>query len=125
MPKNYLDNLTNTVLSAPLWIQEVVFLDIKKHLEENIPGSTDERNAHEVYPVFIPEATFKGKKELETHDHNLDFNIYRLLKDIIEGKRIVDITLNNFWTLEQTSTYLAFCIDALEPVVVVESYFIL
>ena len=110
MSKNYLDNLTNTVLSAPLWIQEVVFLDIKKHLEENIPGSTDERTTHEVYPVFIPEATFKGKKELETHDHNLDFNIYRLLKDIIEGKRIVDITLNNFWTLEQTSTYLAFCI---------------
>ena len=54
--------------------------------------------------------TNEGKKELETHDHNLDFNIYRLLKDIIEGKRIVDITLNNFWTLEQTSTYLAFCI---------------
>ena len=110
MSKNYLDNLTNTVLSAPLWIQEVVFLDIKKHLEENIPGSTEERKAHDVYPVFVPEVTFKGKKELETHEHNLDFNIYRLLGSIIAGERIVDITLNNFWTLEQTSTYLAFCI---------------
>ena len=110
MSKNYLDNLTNTVLSAPLWIQEVVFLDIKKHLEENIPGSTEERKAHDVYPVFVPEVTFKGKKELETHEHNLNFNIYRLLGSIIAGERIVDITLNNFWTLEQTSTYLAFCI---------------
>lgn len=110
MSKNYLENLTSTILSAPLWVQEVVFLDIQKHLEEKIPGSTDERKKTEVYPTFIPEVTFKGKKELETHNHNLDFDIYRLLSSIIAGERIVDITLNNFWTLEQTSTYLAFCI---------------
>lgn len=109
MTKSYLSALTNIIFDAPLWVQEVIWMDIKKNLEDKLPGSSTS-NQEDIYPVYVPEITFRGKKELETHDHNLDFNVYRLLSGITEGMRIADITLNNFWTLEQTSTYLAFCI---------------
>lgn len=110
MAKSYLSTLTNIIFDAPLWVQEVVVMDIKKNLEDKLPGSTSVFSENDIYPLYVPEITFKGKKEIETHDHNLDFNVYRLLDNIAQGMRIADITLNNFWTLEQTSCYLAVCI---------------
>ena len=112
MEKNYLSNLTDIVYAAPLWVQEVICLDLKKHLESKIPGLSSQYDLDDIYPIYIPEITFKGKKELETHEHNLDFNIYKLLKGIENGSRIIDITLNNFWSLEQTSTFLSQCIKS-------------
>ena len=110
MIKNYLSNITGVIFNAPVWVQEVIFLDIKANLEDKLPGSTSITNEIDIYPVFVPELTFKGKKEMESRDHNLDFNVYRLLDCINNGMRIADITLNNFWTLGQTSIYLAACI---------------
>lgn len=110
MSKNYLDILTDVIFNAPLWVQEVIFLDMKKHLESKFSGITSPQKEDEVYPAYTPVLTFKGKKELETHDHNLDFNVYKCLNCAHEGQRVIDITLNNFWTLEETSSYLAECI---------------
>lgn len=110
MSKNYLDILTDVLFSAPLWVQEVIFLDMKKHLETKFSGITSPIKEDEVYPAYTPVLTFKGKRELETHDHNLDINIYKCLKCANEGQRVIDITLNNFWTLEETSICLADCI---------------
>ena len=111
MSKNYLDNITNVIYNAPLWIQEVIFVDMKKNLEIKYPGLTTPPNEDEVYPAHVPLITFKGKKELETHEHNLDMNVYKFLQSCTNNLRIIDITLNNFWTLEQTSEALCTCIE--------------
>ena len=100
----------NLIYGAPLWVQEVIYMDIKNHVEENLPGATTVYTEEEIYPIYVPEITFKGKKELETHDHAFEFNVYKLLEEINKGQRIADITLNNFWSLEQTSAYLALCV---------------
>ncbi|MBS4761083.1 MAG: hypothetical protein KHX03_10340 [Clostridium sp.] len=109
MAQNNLGVLVETIFNAPLWVQEVIFVDMKKHLEEKLKGVTD-ATEEEIYPTYIPELSFKGKKELETHDHNHDFNIYKYLTSASQGLRVIDITLNNFWTLEESSKYLAECI---------------
>lgn len=109
MAQNNLGILVETIFNAPLWVQEVVFIDLKKNLEEKLKGVTD-TSEETIYPTYIPEISFKGKKELETHDHNLDFNIYKYLTAVTQGLRVIDITLNNFWTLEESSKYLAECI---------------
>lgn len=110
MANNNLHLLMENILSAPLWVQEVIYLDIKNHLEEILPLAANQAKASEIYPAFFPEITYKGKKELETHEHNLDFNIYKYLKCALNKQRVIDITLDNFWTLEESSAYLAECI---------------
>ena len=100
----------NTILEAPVWVQEVVYLDIQKRLKEKLASVSDHDTTSEIYPVFVPEITFKGKKELETHENGLDFNIYKYLEAASNKLRVIDITLNNFWTLEESSKYLAECI---------------
>ncbi len=108
--QNNLSILMNTILEAPVWVQEVVYLDIQKRLKEKLASVSDHDTTSEIYPVFVPEITFKGKKELETHENGLDFNIYKYLEAASNKLRVIDITLNNFWTLEESSKYLAECI---------------
>lgn len=110
MSHNNFHMLMQNILNAPLWVQEVVYLDIKHHLEQVLPLAANEAKEGEVYPAFYPEITFKGKKELETHENALDFNIYKYLKCALNKQRVIDITLDNFWTLEESSTYLSECI---------------
>lgn len=112
MVQNNLSILIDTILHAPLWVQEVVYLDIKHHLEEKLTGFSKDNDEEEIYPVYCPELTFIGKKELETHEHNLDFNLYKYLTAVNDGLRVIDITLNNFWTLEESSKYLSECIKS-------------
>lgn len=112
MAQNNLGVLIGTILDAPVWVQEVIFLDLKRHLETIHPGSTAPGREDEIYPSLVPEISFKGKKELQNHDLNLDMNVYRYLDSALKGLRVIDITLNNFWTLEESSSYLAQCIKA-------------
>ncbi len=112
MAKNNLGILIETIFSAPLWVQEVIFHDMKKELETRLKGVTDSENEEEIYPAYTPELSFKGKREIETHEHNLDFNVYKYLSGAEEGLRVIDITLNNFWTLEESSKILAQCISS-------------
>lgn len=114
---NNLDNIMNVIYDAPVWVQEVIYLDIKKHLDEKL-AAIAQSNSSINYPVYVPELTFKGKQELKTHENNLDFNIYKYLKSVSEGLRVIDITLNNFWSLEESSYYLAECLkkEFIKPV---------
>lgn len=130
MSYNNLQILMERILNAPLWVQEVVYLDIKKHLEEVLPNASVGAKESEVYPAHYPEITFKGKKELETHENGLDFNIYKYLKSALGKQRVIDITLNNFWTLEESSKYLSECIkrefikEPSDPVISASIYYL-
>lgn len=110
MAHNNFHMLMQNILNAPLWVQEVVYLDIKQHLEEVLPNAAVDAKSNEVYPAYYPEITFKGKQELESHSNGLDFNIYKYLKCALNKQRVIDITLDNFWTLEESSSYLSQCI---------------
>lgn len=111
MAQNNFNILMEQIIKAPLWVQEVIYHDIKDRLKAVLPAFSFEETDASVYPAIKPEITFKGKKELETHEQNLHFNIYKYLKSALEGQRVVDITLNNFWTLEESSRYLGECIQ--------------
>ena len=106
---NNLNALINTILSAPAWVKEVIYSDLKKHLENKF-GEKAINREEDLYTIYVPEITFKGKKELETHEHGHEMNVYKYLAGASSAQRVVDITLNNFWTLEESSRYLAYCI---------------
>ena len=110
MAQNNLDILTSMIMEIPLWIQEVVYIDLKKNLEQKVQGITSPNKESEIYYIFVPELTFKGKQEVKTHEHKHEFNIYKYLNSAAQGMRVVDITLNNLWSLEESSKYLVECI---------------
>lgn len=100
----------DTILSAPAWIQEALYIDLGDKLKEKIPTLDLSYSMSESYPIYRPKITFKGKQELKNRDMGLDFNVYKYLNSLMDELRVIDITLNNFWTLEESSKYLIECI---------------
>lgn len=126
---NNLNVLINTILNAPTWVKEVIYVDLKKHMDDQFGPAAMSRE-DDIYTVYMPEITFKGKKELETHEHGHEMNIYKYLSSANNNLRVVDITLNNFWSLEESSRYLAYCIkneyikEPENPVVAASVYYL-
>lgn len=110
--KNYFEILTNIIYESPVWVQEVIFIDMKKKLEQRYPGLTSNPNEADVYPCYVPEITVQGKLELESKSlqGELGINVYKCLNCLTNSLRVIDVTLNNFWTLEETSEALVACI---------------
>lgn len=108
MDKN-LHILIKAITDAPVWVQEVILHDLKSHLETFAPNVL-ETPKEDVYALFVPELTFKGKKELETREHGHELNVYKFLTTVNEKIRVIDLTLRNFWTLEECSRYLSLSI---------------
>jgi len=109
--KNSLSLLMEKVYEAPVWVQEVIYCEIKFQLQKKLPSVDLNYKEFEIYPAFCPQITFKGKKEFEDHSLNFEPNVYKCLEAIMQNQRVIDITLNNFWTLEETSKCLVDCID--------------
>lgn len=99
------------IYDAPIWVQEVIYFDIKQRLLTALPSFDMGYQDAEIYPAFVPKLTFKGKKELQERSLNLDYNVYKCMESVNSELRVIDITLNNFWTLEETSKCLVACID--------------
>lgn len=97
----------------PLWIREVVFIHLKKDLCEQITESyLNVIDEEDVFQLYIPKLTYKGKKELETREKNYPAPIYKFLTDATKEQPIIEIVINNFWTLEECSRYFTDCVDA-------------
>ena len=86
----------DTILGAPAWIQEALYIDLGEKLKEKIPTFDLSYSLADSYPIYRPKITFKGKQELQNHDMGLDFNVYKYLNSLMEELRVIDIMLNNF-----------------------------
>ena len=102
-------NLVSTILGAPFWVQEALFMDVLGSFEEKL-GFKAEVKTEDIYVLYVPELTFKGKKEFDSHEHGHDPNLYKILQSTLLKKRVVDITIDNFMSLEDTSKLLSECI---------------
>ncbi len=102
-------NLVKTILDAPFWVQEALFIDFLESFEIKLGVKTDIKK-EDIYTHYVPELTFKGKKEFDSHEHGHEPNLYKLLQSALLKKRVVDITIDNFMSLEDTSKLISECI---------------
>ena len=105
-------NFTDKLIRLPLWVKEILYNLLKKNLQETLPYSdinTDEEN---LYQYFHPKMTYTGKKEYERMKYeSLDSDEFKFLNALTRNESIIEITLNNAWTLEETSQTFYRCID--------------
>lgn len=106
---NSYENLVNSILNAPFWIQEALFFDLQYSFEQRLE-TTFNINTDDIYTIYIPEITFNGKRELETRAHGHNPFLYKCLQSLVQKKRVVDIAVDNFWSLEEASKYISECI---------------
>jgi hypothetical protein len=106
------EGLINHILGLPLWIKQVVYTELKSDLETSSARFTLEMiNKDDTLPLFVPPITFLGRKELETKTRGLAPETYRFLEGAEKTMRILDICIENSWTLETCAIQMLMCMD--------------
>ena len=109
--KNKFKQTLSFILDLPLWVKEVIYLEIKNQFQSlNIYEFLKTKTTQNIYQFHIPEVTFIGKKELELRNKGLGQNVYRFLECVTQGLNIIEITVSNNWNLNETSSCYAFAL---------------
>ena len=110
---NLYAEFTEKILNLPLWVKEITYFLLKQNLKSTLPCSNIDVNEEELYQYLHPEMTYAGKKECERLKiEEPESNLYQFLNCLQENMSIVEITLNNAWTLEETSQIYYNCIES-------------
>lgn len=101
------DLFLNNIYVLPLWVKQVIYLKTKEKLTEELAEFLDLLNPENLMQHYIPELTFKGKKELEKRELGLPENFYIFLSKCSNQNDLFEITLANYWTMAETSKIFA------------------
>ena len=107
MRKNILNNFLDNLYGFPLWVKQVIFVKLKRDLEKHNFNTICENS----FSMYNPTLTFDGESELREKCCGFDNNIYNFLNACKNDCSMLDIALNNFWSMEETAKYFEFCAE--------------
>lgn len=111
MSKNILKLFLEKLLSFPLWVKQIIYLRLYQNLALSLSEDFIEVKEENIFHLYIPVLSFLGKTELTERKGGYDDNIYSFLANVSEGLSILEVSLNNFWTMEEIARYFIFCLE--------------
>lgn len=106
LTQNSFKTLIQEIQSLPVWIKQVIYMELKDQLESSMINSCiNTIPKKELLQLYVPKLTFKGKKELETKAGNHSENIYAILECAFQNYSIMEAAINNKWNLNECSGY--------------------
>lgn len=111
LTKNIFSVFLDKLLDFPLWVKQIIFLhlyqNLAKYLAEDFIKVTEEDTFH----LYVPVLTFAGRNEMVDRKQGCDVNIYNFLANVHDGLNMLEISMNNFWTMEEVAKNYMFCLD--------------
>lgn len=111
MAKNILLLFLDKLLAFPLWVKQIIYLRLYQNLVAYLSEDFISTKEEDVFHLYVPVLSFAGRTELSDRKGGLDNNIYNFLANAFEGLSILEISLNNFWTMEEIAKYFIFCLE--------------
>lgn len=102
---NYIDKL----LSFPLWIKQTIFLDLSNDLTTYLSNEFLDVKEGELFHVYKPALSELGQEELMTKESKFDESIYSFLDCCNEGMSLIEIAIENNFSMEEVSKAFTFC----------------
>lgn len=112
LTKNIFTLFLDKLLVFPLWVKQVIFFKLYNNLRESLSENFIALPENHIFHLYIPTITFVGRTELSDRKGNLDNNIYIFLENVSKEFNIIEIAMNNFWTMEEVAKYFIDCVDA-------------
>ena len=112
MKKNLLNNFIEKLKAFPLWVKQAIFLYLYQDLKSQISEDFINKEENDMLYLFTPELSYIGKTEMEERAKGFEPNLYNFLECTDEGMSIMEVALNNFWTLEEVCKYFMTAVDA-------------
>lgn len=111
MAKNILSLFLEKLLAFPLWVKEIIYLRLYQNLSQYLSEDFITIEEKDIFHLYTPILSFAGRTELAERKDGLDSNIYNFLENVAASHNMLEISLNNFWTMEEVAKYFVLCLD--------------
>lgn len=111
MKKNILGLFLEKLLAFPLWVKQIIYLRLYQDLALSLSEDFINVKEEDIFHLYVPPLTFSGKTELAERKGGYDSHVYNFLASISEGLNMLEISMNNFWTMEEVAKYYIFCLE--------------
>lgn len=109
MSKSLYVGFMEKLLAFPLWIKQSIFLELSKDLNNYLSNEFLDVEEGELFHVYKPELSELGQNELFTKESKFDESIYSFLNCCSKGMSLIEIAIENNFTMEEVSKAFTFC----------------
>ncbi len=109
MSKSLFVGFMEKMLCFPLWIKQTIFLNLSKDLNTYLSNEFLDVEEDELFHVYKPVLSEMGQTELLTKESNFDESIYSFLNCCAKGMSLIEIAIENNFTMEEVSKAFTFC----------------
>ena len=95
----------------PMWIKQAICLKLSEGIKAEVCETFLKENADDIFSLYKPILTFKGREELKNRKSGFDLNLYNFLVFCEDDFTILDISLNTFLSMEEVSKYFVLCVE--------------
>lgn len=111
MSKNILTIFLDKLLNFPLWVKQIIYLRLYKNLTLSLSEDFVHVKEEDIFHLNVPNLSYLGRTEMVERKSGCDPNIYTFLANAADGLSILEISMNNFWTMEEVARYYIFCLE--------------
>lgn len=109
MSKSLYVGFMEKMLAFPLWIKQSIFLGLSKDLTNYLSNEFLDVEEGELFHIYKPELSELGQNELFTKESKFDESIYTFLNCCSKGMSLIEIAIENNFTMEEVSKAFTFC----------------
>lgn len=109
MSKSLFIGFMEKMLGFPLWIKQTIFLNLSKDLTNYLSNEFLDVEEGELFHIYKPELSELGQNELLTKESKFDESIYSFLTCCTKGMSLIEIAIENSFTMEEVSKAFTFC----------------
>ena len=102
-------NYMEKMLSFPLWIKQTIFLNLSNNLTTYLSNEFLDVEEGELFHIYKPALSDLGQSELLTKDSKFDDTIYSFLSCCSKGMSLIEIAIENNFTMEEVAKAFTFC----------------
>ena len=102
---DYMEKMT----SYPLWIKQVIFLNLSNDLTQYLSNEFLDVQEGDLFHVYKPTLSEHGQNELFTKSSSYDESIYAFLNSCSKGMSLIEIAIENNLTMEEVAKAFMFC----------------
>ena len=109
MSKSLFLGFMQRMLAFPLWIKQIIFLNLSKDLVNYLSNEFLDVQEGELFHIYKPVLSEQGQNELLTKESKFDDSIYSFLNCCSKGMSLIEIAIENNFTMEEVSKAFTFC----------------
>jgi hypothetical protein len=109
MTKSLFIDYMEKLCSYPLWIKQVIFLNLSNDLTQYLSNEFLDVEEGDLFHVYKPSLSEHGQNELFTKESGYDESIYAFLNCCEKHMSLIEIAIENNLTMEEVAKAFTFC----------------